>query len=297
MSKQVKKSVNRTNVELSESSSEESEVETVPIKKAVKSVKTPTSESPEINDRVVIAKALNNYSNVSKEFTKALETWNQITTERVNEIIINIEVKKNEYDELINKKAKEYNDLMEQREKEYTKKESELEDKYKNKKQDLEQDYKMKSIEMEQQIKNTKIETEQKIKEFQIIACEEIATKNNYVLVSQNDYEKLQAELQSMKEKISEIESNFNDKLVEKIELEKNVLQDKLKQDTIAIDLNHKAEIAELNAQTKQQIKEIEFLNKLIVNLTNEVSEQRNLTKEIAKASSKAQITQSFNKD
>jgi dynactin complex subunit len=62
-------------------------------------------------------------------------------------------------------------------------------------------------------------------------------------------------------------------------------------------DLNHKAETAELIAQNKQQLKEIEFLNKLIANLTNEVSEQRNLTKEIAKASSKAQINQSFTKD
>ena len=103
--------------------------------------------------------------------------------------------------------------------------------------------------------------------------------------------------MKNVKDKLEEFEKSFNDKLVKKIELEKLILQDKLKQDSMTKDLNHKAEIAELIAQNKQQLKEIEFLNKLIVNLTNEVSEQRNLTKEIAKASSKAKINQSFNKD
>ena len=58
--------------------------------------------------------------------------------------------------------------------------------------------------------------------------------------------------------------------------------------------LSHKAEIASLSAQVEQQVKEIAVLKETISNLKHEIAEQRSLTKEVAIASSKSSIQQSF---
>lgn len=292
----------------SESGSEsETEIEEKCNNKTLKK-KSIITKNNDIDTKKNLTKAINNISNISKDFISSIETWKELTSEKINQIISDIDSKTLEYNELIIKKEKEYDDKEKNLIEKYKNKEKELDEKYKNKekdfdekyktkKQEVQQQFKIEAKELEQQAKNSKIETEQQLREFQINACNEIAIKNEYKLISLNEYEKNQQELKNVKDKLEEFEKSFNDKLVEKIELEKLILQDKLKQDSMTKDLNHKAEIAELIAQNKQQLKEIEFLNKLIVNLTNEVSEQRNLTKEIAKASSKAQINQSFNKD
>jgi len=51
---------------------------------------------------------------------------------------------------------------------------------------------------------------------------------------------------------------------------------------------------ADLKAQVDQQIKEIAVLKDQIDNMKHELSEQRALTKEVAQASSKGQISQNF---
>ena len=74
----------------------------------------------------------------------------------------------------------------------------------------------------------------------------------------------------------------------QKIELEKTKLEDIFKQDKLTLQLTHKAEIAELIAQNKQHIREIEILNSTISNMKSEIAEQRNLTKEVAQAQANA---------
>lgn len=300
---------NNSNLESdSESESEsDSEIETKRKKTSKKNIII-NSKVNTIDNKIILSKALDGLNDISKKFISSIDTWKEITTDKINQIVLETETKTKEYNDLIEKKEKEFDDkekaLLERyknKEKDldekYKNKEKDLDEKYKTKKQDIHHQFKVEAKELEQQAKNSKIETEQKLKEFQINACTEIATKNDYKLVSLNDYEKHQHELKNIKDKFEDLEKSFNDKLIEKIESEKLLLQEKLKQDSMTKDLNHKAEIAELIAQNKQQLKEIEFLNKLITNLTNEVSEQRNLTKEIAKASAKAQINQSFTKD
>ena len=51
-----------------------------------------------------------------------------------------------------------------------------------------------------------------------------------------------------------------------------------------------------MKAQFNQQNKEIEMLNRTIETLKQEITEQRLLTKEIAQAGAKSQITQTFAK-
>jgi hypothetical protein len=52
-----------------------------------------------------------------------------------------------------------------------------------------------------------------------------------------------------------------------------------------------------MKAQFNQQNKEIEMLNRTIETLKHEIAEQRLLTKEIAQAGSKSQITQTIGKN
>lgn len=63
------------------------------------------------------------------------------------------------------------------------------------------------------------------------------------------------------------------------------------------MELTHKANNAQLVAQVEQQKKEISVLNSTIENLKNEIKEQRELTKQVAMASSKSQITQTIGKN
>ena len=238
------------------------------------------------DDKFNIAKALNKFSLISKEFQEFADGWKEITTERIEEIMITIESKNKEYENLIKNKEEEFKN-----------KNKILEEEYKDKNKILEEKYREKNIDLEHEFKNFSMENKLKFREDEMKTCEEISKKNNYKLMLLNDYEKIFSELEITKEKLAELETTFNNKLIEKIESEKQIVHEKIKHDIDTKVLNHKAEIAEIMAENKQQLKEIEFLNKLIINLTNEVSEQRTLTKEIAQASSKAQIKQSFQKD
>ena len=60
--------------------------------------------------------------------------------------------------------------------------------------------------------------------------------------------------------------------------------------------MNLKSDVknADLKAQVEQQMKEIAVLKEQITNMKHELSEQRTLTKEVAQASSKGQISQNF---
>ena len=80
----------------------------------------------------------------------------------------------------------------------------------------------------------------------------------------------------------------MEEKVDEKVELAKTKLEDSFKQEKLTLELTHKAETAELIAQNKQHIREIEILNSTISNMKSEIAEQRNLTKEVAQAQANA---------
>jgi hypothetical protein len=229
---------------------------------------------------------------------KTVESLKELLSGKLDEMVTNYNKKQKEYIELIEQKEKEYKNKTEQLEKEFKDKDVELNEVFKTKNTELLQKYKYDKIDLEQKIKNEKIEAEQEIRKYKLEACEKISSDNDYKLVPLKEYENMDSECKELKERNGELESNMQDKIKERIEIEKQIFDDKEKQSNLTNELNHKAEIAELTAQNKQQIKEIEMLNKIIVNLTNEVSEQRILTKEIAIATSyKPQITQSASKD
>jgi len=165
---------------------------------------------------------------------------------------------------------------------------SELDMQIESKKREYEQLH----SQLENNFKNNQIETQQRLNEFKVKACEEIVKDFNMQVIKNDDFYRLKNELSSVQKELNDVNKMFDERLTKDVEREKQLYITKLQQETTTLTLNHKAQMAEITAQCAQQKKEIDMLNKTIENLKHEVAEQRNLTKEVAIASSKAQITQ-----
>ena len=204
-------------------------------------VKNVTSKS---SDRVILAKAIENFSSVYEKLNSALTELKGVTTEKINEYSLMIETKK-----------QDYNDLNERLDREFKSKQSDLQN---------------------------------KLKDINMLAFEEFAKKYNYQLVLIDDYEKKETEISTLQDKNEELNLKMEEKVEEKVELAKTKLEDSFKQEKLTLQLTHKAETADLIAQNKQHLREIEILNSTIINMKSEIAEQRNLTKEVAQAQANA---------
>jgi hypothetical protein len=150
------------------------------------------------------------------------------------------------------------------------------------------QDYNDLNIKMERDFKLKQADLDDKLKDINMAACEAFAKKYNYQLILIDDYEKKETEISTLQDKNDELNLKMEEKIDEKIELEKAKLEDSFKQDKLTLQLTHKAEIAELIAQNKQHLREIEILNSTITNMKSEIAEQRSLTREVAQAQANA---------
>ena len=103
-------------------------------------------------------------------------------------------------------------------------------------------------------------------------------------------------DLDDMKNKIIHLSKNQDEELKKAIDAEKSLANKSLHASLQNLELKHKADIAELNANVKQQTNEIKNLHSTIANLKEEISAQRELTKEVAIASKQGGVHQSFGK-
>jgi hypothetical protein len=190
-------------------------------------------------------------------------------------------VKISELDMLIESKKLEYND-----------KTTQLENDFKTKQLQIETDLKNKITQADTDYKNKQIQSKLAFDAYKQKACEDAATELGRMLVKKEDYEKIQADADEANNNLQELKNSFDENLKSGIAREKAILQNQQKQEISILDLTHKAHSAKLEAQCEQQKKEIEILNSTISNLKHEIAEQRNLTREVAQAGSKAQITQ-----
>ena len=227
------------------------------------------------SDRLKLAAAINNLVFKGSSFVEALTTLTMFTNERMTELDMQLETKKNEYKDLLKSNDNEYKQKM------YN-----LETEYSSKKRALENDF-----------KNSKILIDQQLSEYKLKACKELAGQNNMLLVEKAESEKMYTERNNLLKELTELKNTFTSKLSQEVAIERNIYKSKLEQETNTINLSYKATTAELNARVTQQTKEIEILNKTIETLKNEIMEQRNLTREIANAGAKGQITQNIGKN
>jgi hypothetical protein len=199
--------------------------------------------NPNDSDRLQLAQSINNLVLRGESFVAAMEELNTFSKERLVDLDLKIEAKKQEYQYL--------------------------------------------TVSLENQFKDVEIKLKQNLQENKLVAVKDVLTGLNMMYIETAEHTRMVTELEHLK-------TTTANQLAQAVAAEKASGEAALKQAIHNQNLAHKAEIASLTAQVEQQVKEIGVLKETFRNLKHEIADQRSLTKEVAIASSKSQIQQSF---
>lgn len=282
-------------IELDESSEEDVIMDTI-IKVTDNKTKPVFIKETSNNDRIRLANAINNLTIKSDELINTMKEFDSFR-ESIMKLDIEMETKKHEYNELLSNLESNHKNKIKELNNEYEEKHRTLSQRYQDMNKRLESEYQDKNINQQNELKNGQINVKQKLTEFKIKACQEMANENNMVLIKQEDYNMLNTQKQKAISEYEELKKSFDAQCNSIRRDEQTKYQHQLTNDLSMSDLTHKANNAEIKAQVEQQRREIDVLNNTISSLKNELAEQRSLTKEVAQASAKSQITQKFGKD
>jgi hypothetical protein len=278
------------------------------------------------SDRLHLAQAINNFTLKSEQLMQEMHNFDKFK-ESVARLDILIESKKKEYDEtIVNLEAEcltksrrfdsDYKDKSKRVESEFKESTKQLEATYNEKNKQLDYDYRERNKQLEATYKDrskqlqvefedsrksntntledSKIDTKRKIAEDKNKYCEVYAKELKMMYMKDEEQKTLLDRVSKAVKDHDELKKTF-DKQCDSIkadETRKHAAIIKSERETM--DLTHKATNATLTAQLTQQKNEIAALNTLLAGMKHELSEQRELTKEIAKSASKAQITQTL---
>ena len=248
------------------------------------------------NDRVQLAQAINNLTVKGEQFMEAFSTFSKFR-ETVAELDIQIETKKKEFKELVEKVEKDYKEKNHSLNREHVDKIHVLEREYTDKQKQLSSSYTDMNRDLQNDYKNKQIEVTQKLKEFKLKGCQDVAKEFEMTIMKVEDYKNLQDIIAKTQKELDDLKKKF-DSSCNAIRVEEKTKYDaELKRQKLEQELTYKTNTAEMKAQLDQQKREVDMLNKTIESLKGEISEQRQLTIEIAQAGSKEQITQNFKKE
>ena len=257
-------------------------------------------------ERIQLIHAINNFTVKGEQLVAAMKSFD-VFQEHIDKLDILINAKKIEHDDImvhLEKTQKLKLTELESHYKEVTKKleseHSELKKtndiKYTDATRKLEMDYAEKSKHLQNELKNDQILIKQKLAEFKLKACDEVAKEINMVVIKSDEYTNLQQLLTKTSTELNDLKKSF-DKECDKIRgEEKGKYNTHLENEKKMLKMASDVINADIKAQTEQQIKEIAVLKEQIANLKHELTEQRTLTKDVAQASSKSQISQNFSK-
>ena len=307
--KKVTKPVTDENSFDSESSSEHVNEKTtqnsinIPQSMYLTSNSVKTSDS----DRIQLAHAINNFTIKSDQFIQEMKNFDSFR-ENVFKLDLIIDSKKqehkhtiesidlefitkkknleNQYAELAKKCESEYADKLKKHGTDHADRLKKCESEFADKNKMLANAYEDESIQMRRKLELDKAKT-----------CGEYAKNQGMRFVKEEEYKGLTDNVQKSLHDYTELKKTFDKQCAQIKEEEKTKYQNQLKNDTVTMDLTHKASNAQLVAQAEQQKKEIKVLSDTIENLKSELREQRELTKQVAQASSKSQITQTIGKN
>jgi hypothetical protein len=204
---------------------------------------TTVKVNPSDSDRLQLAQSINNLVLRGESFVSAMEELNTFSKERLVDLDLKIESKKQEFQDL--------------------------------------------TMSLENQYKDVEIKIKQNLQENKLVAVKEVLSGLNMMYIETVEHTRMVSEL-------DELKTNTANQLSAAVEAERSSGKAALTQALHNQSLSHKADIASLSAQVEQQVKEIAVLKETISNLKHEIAEQRSLTKEVAIASSKSNIQQSF---
>ena len=199
--------------------------------------------NPSDSDRLQLAQSINNLVLRGESFVSAMEELNTFSKERLVDLDLKIESKKQEFQDL--------------------------------------------TTSLENQYKDVEIKIKQNLQENKLVAVKEVLSSLNMMYIETAEHSRMVSELDGLK-------TTTVAQLSAAVDAERSSGKAALTQALHNQSLSHKAEIASLTAQVEQQVKEIAVLKDTISNLKHEIAEQRSLTKEVAIASSKSSIQQSF---
>jgi hypothetical protein len=254
-----------------------------------------SSSSSKDSDRIQLIQAINNFTIKGEQLMESMKSFDTFR-EQIAKLDIQINAKKQEYDEMELMANASYTQKMKKLESEYNDLNGALQSKYNTTNKRLESEYEDKARKLTNDFKNSQIEIKQKLAEFKLKACEELAKENAMVVIKSDDLTTLQQNVTKTNGELDTLKRAY-DKDIEKVrQEEKAKYTTQLENEKKILQLNANVTNAEMKAQIDQQVKEIQVLKSQIENLKHELAEQRSLTKEVAQASAKAQITQSFAK-
>jgi len=270
------------------------------------------------SDRIQLAQAINNFTLKSEQLIQEMKNF-ETFRESIAKLDILIETKKQEYKEITenlelnhktqvkkmeteynetNKKlCSQYDELMKKLESEYNDRNKNLNSEYLDKTKKLESEFLDKKKSLTNTYEDSQLDVKRKIAEDKSKHCELYAKELKMKFIKEEEHKVLMEQVQKALNDYNELKKTF-DKQCETIRLEETKkYSTQLKNETTTIELTHKANNAATQAQVEQQKKEIQVLQQTIDNLKSELREQRELTKEVAQASSRAQITQTIGKN
>lgn len=247
-------------------------------------------------DRIQLAQALNNFNVMSENFLNEMKNFDQFR-EKIYKLDLQLEAKKKEFqqtteklesDHAAKKAALEahYAELSKKSLSDHTDKTKKCESDFADKHKALSNAYEDESINMKRKMDLDKTK-----------ACTEYAKSLNYRFVKEDEYKQTLDSMQKALNDYNELKKTFDKQCAQIREDEKAKYRSQLDNDNKMMDLTNKASNAQLTAQVDQQLKEIKVLNSTIENLKSELKEQRELTKQVAQASAKSQISQNFGKN
>lgn len=277
-----------------------------------------TKNNDSNSDRIQLAQAINNFTLKSEQLLQEMKSF-ETFRELIAKLDILIETKKQEYKETTenfelchknqikkleteynetNKKlCSEYNELKKKLESEYGDRNKILNTEYLDKTKKLESEFIDKKKILINTYEDSQLDMKKKIAEDKSKQCELYAKELKMKFIKEDEHKALMEQIQKALSDYNELKKTF-DKQCETIRSEETKKYSaQLKNETITLELTHKANNAATQAQVEQQKKEIIVLQQTIDNLKSELREQRELTKEVAQASSRAQINQTIGKN
>ena len=259
------------------------------------------------SDRTQLAHAINNFTLKTDQFVQEMKKFD-VFKENVlkmdllidskkqdcNHIISNLQLEydtkkknlENQYTDLTKKLKSDNDELLKKIDVDHTDRVKKCETEFFDKRKILANSYEDESLQMRRKLEMDKTKV-----------CSEYAKNLGMRFIKEDEYKELNENIQKSLKDYTELKKNF-DKLCSQIKEEEKVkYQDKLNNELKTMDLTQKAINAQIVAQTEQQKKEIHVLENTIESLKSELKEQRELTKQVAQASSKSQITQTIGKN
>lgn len=297
---------------LSDSESDEITMESIPMpttpiqNSSIYLTNSSSKNTPE-SDRIQLAHAINNFTIKSEQLIQEMKNFDSFK-ENVFKLDILMDSKKKEYDQINNNLANDHATRKKALEDQHTELSKKLQSNFDEsvKKFDSDHKDKIKKCEIEfadkrKQLSNLyedeSIQMKRKLEADKSKACMDYAKDSGMRFIKEEDHKILVDNVQKAVHDYTELKKTFDKQCSQIREEEKVKYQTSLATEKLTMDLTHKATNAQIVAQVEQHKNEIKLLNDTLDNLKSELREQRELTKQVAQASSKAPITQSFGKN